>query len=285
MSMACAVNGDIIYLFLTEIQREREEKRNFMENLIKIKGIRIGQPRPVICIPVVAEEKEEIIDKIRELGRKKVPMIEWRADLFREVEDTQQVSEILEAVKDAVSDTVFLFTIRTVRQGGCGAMEEKTILYLNELAAKSGCVDLIDLEFFEATRPEKAIRRLQRMGVKVIASHHDFQETPDNRILRMLLEQMEAGGADIAKLAVMPQTPADVLRLMELTNEIRTQHPGLLVVTMAMGGLGAVSRIGGELFGSCITFGAQGETSAPGQLQADVLDGILDVIHKSMDVQ
>lgn len=256
-----------------------------MKNLINIKGIGIGQGRPVICIPVVAEKKEEIICRIKELGTRKVPMIEWRADMFQNVDDPDQVQEILEAVKDAVSDTVFLFTIRTVRQGGGGTMEEKKILYLNELAAKSGSVDLIDLEFFEATRPEKAIRRLQRMGARVIASHHDFHETPDNRILKMLLEQMEAGGADIAKLAVMPKEPADVLRLMKLTNEIRMKYPNLPVVTMAMGGLGVLSRIGGELSGSCITFGADGETSAPGQLQADVLSDVLDVIHKSMDRQ
>ena len=279
--MACAVNGDIIYLFLTEIQQKRKEKRKFMENL-NIKGIRIGRGRPVICIPVVAEGKEEIISRIRELGEKHTPMIEWRADLFENVQDPEQVKEILEAVKDAVPDTVFLFTIRTVKQGGRGEMEEKMILYLNELAAKSGCVDLIDLEFFEATRPEKAIRRLQRMGVRVIASHHDFQETPDNRILRMLLEQMEAGGADIAKLAVMPKNAGDVLRLMALTNEVREKYPDLPVVTMSMGGLGVLSRIGGELSGSCITFGAHGAVSAPGQLQADELGDILDTIHKSM---
>ena len=279
--MACAVNGDIIYLFLTEIQQKRKEKRKFMENL-NIKGIRIGRGRPVICIPVVAEGKEEIISRIRELGEKHTPMIEWRADLFENVQDPEQVKEILEAVKDAVPDTVFLFTIRTVKQGGRGEMEEKKILYLNELAAKSGCVDLIDLEFFEATRPEKAIRHLQRMGVRVIASHHDFQETPDNRILRMLLEQMEAGGADIAKLAVMPKNAGDVLRLMTLTNEVREKYPDLPVVTMSMGGLGVLSRIGGELSGSCITFGAYGAVSAPGQLQADELGDILDTIHKSM---
>ena len=72
-------------------------------------------------------------------------------------------------------------------------MEEWKILKLNELAAKSGCADLIDLEFFEATKPEKEIRRFQRMGVRVIASHHDFDETPDDRILRMLMEQMQQG--------------------------------------------------------------------------------------------
>ncbi len=146
-------------------------------------------------------------------------------------------------------------------------MEEWKILKLNETVAKSGCADMIDLEFFEATKPEKEIRRFQRMGVRVIASHHDFDATPDDRILRMLMEQMQQGGADVAKLAVMPQSADDVVRLLKLTNDMKQKYPTLPVVTMSMGALGVVSRMAGEIFGSCITFGAVGETSAPDRSQ------------------
>ena len=98
----------------------------------------------------------------------------------------------------------------------------------------------------------------------MIASHHDFDATPDDRILRMLMEQMQQGGADVAKLAVMPQSADDVVRLLKLTNDMKQKYPTLPVVTMSMGALGVVSRMAGEIFGSCITFGAVGETSAPG---------------------
>ena len=101
-------------------------------------------------------------------------MIEWRADAFSCIDQPQQVTEILEAVKDSLEHTVFLFTFRTKKQGGCLNLDEKKILYLNELASKSGVVDMLHLEFFEATRPEKEIRRFKKMGVKIIASHHDF---------------------------------------------------------------------------------------------------------------
>ena len=53
---------------------------------------------------------------------------------------------------------------------------------------------------------------------------------------------------------------------MKLTNDIRQKYPTLPVVTMSMGALGVVSRMAGEIFGSCITFGAVGEISAPGQI-------------------
>lgn len=247
-----------------------------------IKGITFGEGRPVICIPVVKKEKVEIIAKIKELANRGVQMIEWRADAFSNVDQPQQVAQILEEVKPYLEKTVFLFTFRTKQQGGCSSLEEKKILYLNELAAKSGTIDMLDLEFFEATRPEKEIRKFQRMGVKIIASHHDFDGTPDERILHMLMDQMEAGGADVAKLAMMPNSYDDVIRMIKLTNDTRDHYPNLPIVTMSMGPYGVITRLCGEVFGSCITFGADGEVSAPGQMQVDKLEKILDWLHESM---
>ena len=190
-----------------------------MQNAFEIKGIRIGDGKPVICVPVVAPERETIIETIKSLTEQKVQMIEWRVDCFREADDVAAVRAVLDTVKPFLTETIFLFTFRTKQQGGSRRMEEWKILKLNETAAKSSCADMIDLEFFEATKPEKEIRRFQRMGVRVIASHHDFDATPDDRILRMLMEQMQQGGADVAKLAVMPQSADDVVRLLKLTND------------------------------------------------------------------
>ena len=163
-----------------------------MQNAFEIKGIRIGDGKPVICVPVVSPEREAIIEHIKALTEQKVQMIEWRVDCFREADDVAAVRAVLDAVKPFLTETIFLFTFRTKQQGGSRQMEEWKILKLNETAAKSGCADMIDLEFFEATKPEKEIRRFQRIGVRVIASHHDFVATPDDRILRMLMEQMQA---------------------------------------------------------------------------------------------
>lgn len=257
----------------------KEEK---MQTSFQVKGITIGEGRPVICVPVVEQKKENVIAKIKELVEKRAQMIEWRVDCFEGVREPEEVGEILRDVKDAVKETPFLFTFRTKQQGGSLSLEEYKILRLNEIAAKSGAVDLVDLEFFEATRPEKEIRRLQRMGVRIVASHHDFQGTPDERILHMLMDQMQQGGADVAKLAVMPQSTEDVLRLLKLTSDTRKKYPTLPIVTMSMGGLGVISRLAGEVFGSCITFGADGAVSAPGQIQMNDLAGILDTLHESI---
>jgi 3-dehydroquinate dehydratase-1 len=101
--------------------------------------------------------------------------------------------------------------------------------------------------------------------------------------MRMLLEQMGAGGADVVKLAVMPQNHSDVLALLTETNRFHETYPNQPLVTMSMGAIGCVSRVVGEAFGSCITFGAQGRASAPGQLPADRLSEVLTVLHESME--
>ncbi len=253
-----------------------------MQEPFVIKGITIGEGRPVICVPVVETEDEAIIAKIRDLAQRGVKMIEWRVDLFPGIAEPERVKAVLAAVKEDVAESILLFTIRTKKQGGSTELEEKKILYLNELAAKSGSVDMIDLEFFEATKPEREIRRLQKLGVRVIASHHDFHQTPDERILKMVMEQMRVGGADVVKIAMMPNSTEDVLRVIALTNDLKREYPRLPVITMSMGGLGVVSRLVGETFGSCVTFGADGKVSAPGQMQMETLEGILDSIHESI---
>lgn len=255
-----------------------------MQTAFQIKGVTIGDGTPVICVPVVAAKKEDIIAQIRDYAASdQIHMIEWRIDCFDGADDPAQAEDILKEIQKDVSDTVLLFTFRTEKQGGKRSMPEDKIRRLNELAAKSGSVDLVDLEFFEATKPEKDIKRLQRLGVRVIASHHDFHATPDERILHMLLDQMRQGGADVAKLAVMPNNADDVLRLLKVTYDIHQKYPSLPLVTMSMGAVGVISRMAGELFGSCITFGAVGETSAPGQIPMDHLQSILDEIHAGLE--
>ena len=57
------------------------------------------------------------------------------------------------------------------------------------------------------------------------------------------------------------------------------------MITMSMGSLGGISRISGETFGSCVTFGAHEKPSAPGQFAMKELRQMLDTIHASSQIQ
>lgn len=246
-----------------------------------VKGKKVGEGKPIVCVPVMEEQKDEILKEISLLIGKRTDMIEWRVDYFEACEDLNAVREVLNSVKKLLENTIFLFTFRTKKQGGSREIAEEKLADLYEVAAESGCVDFIDLEFFELNRPVQEIRHLQKMGVKVIASHHDFEETPQIEVMDMLVQRMAMGGADIVKLAVMPNEIQDVLNLLQVTNQFQQMNENTPIITMSMGKMGMVSRLCGETFGSCITFGAREKVSAPGQVQMDDLEQILRIIHES----
>jgi 3-dehydroquinate dehydratase-1 len=181
-----------------------------------------------------------------------------------------------------VGDTILVYTLRSLNQGGLSELPEETVCDIHQVAAESGIVDLVDVEYFEGKRPKREIAQLKKRGVHVIASHHDFDGTPERGVMRMLLEQIAESGADIVKLAVMAQSKADVLALLEETNIFHETYPSQPLITMSMGVLGAVSRIAGETFGSCVTFGAGNQASAPGQLPLDELEKIINAFHLSI---
>lgn len=59
----------------------------------------------------------------------------------------------------------------------------------------------------------EAVQALQQ-HVQVIGSYHDFQGTPQEMQITKRLLAMHENGADIPKMAVMPQRKEDVLTLM-----------------------------------------------------------------------
>lgn len=254
-----------------------------MENLLCIKGKIIGKGKPLVCVPVMESSKEEILRETRRLEEAHTEMIEWRVDAFENVESPNAIREILNEMKHIIKESILVYTFRSKNQGGCKALSAADIYDIHQVAAESEVVDFIDVEYFEAKNPQKEIAMLREMGAYVIASHHDFEQTPDTEVIRMLLEQIRESGADVVKLAVMPQNMWDVLHLLEETNRFHENHPDYPLITMSMGAKGGISRVAGEFFGSCVTFGAGGQASAPGQLPVKQLEEILHILHQSVD--
>lgn len=246
-----------------------------------IKNKKIGAGKPLICVPVIEQKKDEIIREIACLSGSVADIIEWRVDAFEAFEDYNAIRDILQSVAPFLQKKIFLYTFRTSKQGGLTEIDENTLSDLHDLAAESGCVDLVDLEYFAETHTVKKIKKMQEMGVHVIASHHDFEETPSPNVMNMLLEKMCIGGADIVKLAVMPKCHEDVLNLLAVTSNFCIENPDKPVITMSMGKLGSISRLCGETFGSCVTFGAHRAVSAPGQFKMEWLSEVIDVLHEA----
>lgn len=253
-----------------------------MDQFLCIKGRIIGKGEPLICVPIMERTKEGILKEAARLAELSADMIEWRVDAFEQAGDLNAIREVLDGLSPIVKNTILLYTFRSKKQGGLLDLGAEKIYDIHQVAGETKTADFVDVEFFEAKRPEKEIRTLQEMGVHVIASHHDFSETPRAEVMQMLLEQMKQSGTDVVKLAVMPRSVSDVLCLLEETNRFHGKYPYKPLITMSMGALGCISRVAGETFGSCVTFGAMEQASAPGQLPVKELAQILDTLHKSM---
>ncbi len=94
------------------------------------------------------------------------------------------------------------------------------------------------------------------------------------------LVRMREVGADIPKIAVMPQKPADVLALLGATAKLADGGADYPIISMSMGWEGSISWVAGEFFGSCLTFGTVGQASAPGQLSVEDLHKVMDILAK-----
>lgn len=254
-----------------------------MEMPRTVKGKKITSEEPIICIPIVETSSDEIIARAQELVSLGTQMIEWRIDYFEYANNTEEISRVFEALRAIVYDTILIATIRTRAQGGrMEAAPKRCAELLTEIAA-CHVADFIDVEFFTFEQPKTLIEELHRRGTKVICSHHDFTQTPPPDVMKMLLFQMSKGKPDMMKLAVMPQKTSDVLDLLRVTSEVHADFPDLPLITMSMGRMGMISRISGEIFGSCVTFGSVGESSAPGQVPAARLSDALAFVHEFYD--
>ena len=249
---------------------------------IQIRNITIGEGRPKICVPVVGQTEEDILREAAGLASLPVDVVEWRADWFQDVFDTEKVLHTAKALRSALGELPLLFTFRTAKEGGEKEISAEAYRKLNLTLAASGFVDLIDVELFSGDELVKElIREAHSHGVKVIASNHDFHKTPAKSDIIYRLRKMQDMGADIPKIAVMPQNKRDVLTLLAATEEMVTDYADRPVITMSMAGTGVISRLTGEFFGSALTFGAAKKASAPGQIPVSELETVLSVIHKS----
>lgn len=253
------------------------------------KGVVFGEGRMKIALPVTAKEETELVSQTRECLQQRPDLIEWRIDHFLKKNGRQREGKLwLEEIPEdffAAAEKMYslceacplLLTFRTGKEGGELFLTEELYARLLTGLARKKLADLLDVEgyFFKAPEQAKALcDTIRQEGVGVIGSNHDFKKTPPKQEMLSKLYTMQEMGADIAKLAVMPNCRKDVLSLFEASMEA-DERLSIPVVTMSMGETGMISRLAGNVTGSCLTFASAGKASAPGQLPVRVVKEVL----------
>lgn len=252
-------------------------------NPVKVRNVEIGTGMPKICVPIAERTKEAVLEAAVRIKKTEAHVAEWRVDWYEDIFDFCKTRETLEKLRCVLGEMPLLFTFRTLREGGQRQTDTEEYIKLNENAVETALIDLVDMELFTGDQAVKSIiGKARRRGVKTVVSSHDFEKTPPREEIVARLRKMQELGADIPKIAVMPQNRKDVLTLLEATEEMASCYADRPIITMSMAGVGSISRLCGEVFGSALTFGTAGKASAPGQMAVDDLAEGLRLIHKGM---
>ncbi|MGR0304377.1 type I 3-dehydroquinate dehydratase [Acinetobacter beijerinckii] len=230
-------------------------------------------------VPITAKTKEQAIAQAKVIAANQdADLAEFRIDLLDFAADSKQVISLGYELKKILGDKPMIATIRTHNEGGKLTIGDADYGKTYQAYLKQPFMDMLDVEMF---RDQQVVKNTVKLAhdkkVLIVMSNHDFQKTPsEDEIVKRLLKQDELG-ADILKIAVMPQSKQDVFTLMNATLKVSQQSKKALL-TMSMGKLGTISRIATANMGGSFSFGMIGEASAPGQIDVTQLKQFLKTV-------
>lgn len=230
-------------------------------------------------VPITAKTKEQAIAQAKVIAANQdADLAEFRIDLLDFAADSKQVIALGHELKKILATKPMIATIRTHNEGGKLTISDADYGKTYQAYLKQPFMDMLDVEMF---RDQQVVKNTVKLAhdkkVLIVMSNHDFQKTPsEDEIVKRLLKQDELG-ADILKIAVMPQSKQDVFTLMNATLKVSQQSKKPLL-TMSMGKLGTISRIATANMGGSFSFGMIGEASAPGQIDVTQLKQFLKTV-------
>ena len=249
---------------------------------VDARGRKLGGETPLLCTPLVGRTRERVLAEAASVLKQKPDMIEWRIDFFDAIGNTDAVIDTARALRDIVGKRPVIFTRRAEREGGEPiALGEAEVVALYAAVAASRLVEFIDLEMDSDPSDLRRVRDSTRQhDIRLILSYHNTSYTPGLEYLVDRFLEAERLGADVAMVQVVPRDRADVLRLLAATAEA-DDKARIPLISMAVGPLGAVTRMVGGLFGSWLSFAVGESASAPGQIPIGDLVAIYDIIRRS----
>ena len=251
---------------------------------IEIKGVIIGEGKPKVCVPIVESHDEAILNKLKEFNELEVDMIELRIDFYENIHQEDALRNLFLNIAALQIQKPVILTIRTAAEGGEVEIDPKDYFNVYKLAVEANAFDIYDVELALGTNMAIELRTLiHDAGKSKVAIQQALEQ--EQLLFDSLMQKfrsMDSLEADIMKVAVMPEDYQDLLNLLSFTVQAKHEYAQKPIVTMSMSSIGLTSRLVGEQFGSAITFASVGKASAPGQIDYQELNQMLDIIHKNI---
>lgn len=214
-----------------------------------------------------------------------LPIIKSKADeVIKTLADHQQDYDYFEIWLDYVKDLgldlmenlkkkydpqlIFLFRRKSLQKPIMDLAQKIKIMKMLD-QSKS----FVDLDIFAQKRELAMLKTMKK--IRLIASYHNYQETPDDKKLHEVIALMKKYHPEIYKISTLCQSPSDALRLIDLLAELKEKK--LSCIILGMGQTGVVTRIAGAILGNTINYAPVRirEQSAEGQLTKLQLERIL----------
>ena len=238
---------------------------------LKVRNVEIGKGIPKIIAPICDKTEEEILHTARKFSIIPVDfdildidIVEWRVDLYDYYNDYKKIEGVLEKLRKILKNIPIIFTIKRNASHGEAEISKEDYVKIYKEVCATKLVDLIDIEdSIGKDNMEDIIEFAKDMGTYVITTNHNLDHTPSK--------------------AECIASKLDVVELLETTIIIAEHIANVPICTISIGEKGGLSRICGEFFGSCMTYGVNRKKSAPGQPNIEDLSNLLKLIHKNIE--
>lgn len=228
----------------------------------KLKHLKFEFGRPAIASAISDSE----LTLVNEETLRCLDLIELRVDHFKETSE-RHIKEIFHKVR--YFNRPLIATIRSYNEGGQRFIPDVERLKLFQIVTKFA--DIVDIEMQSEIFQE--VKDLVNLNSKIlIASYHNFENTPAYDELTGLVKRCKEKGSDIVKIAAKALDMDDIRVMTRLTLDFC--HEG--IVTISMGNKGLLSRVFFPIIGSLFTFAFIGSSKAPGQVSVVELRRYMD---------
>lgn len=226
--------------------------------MIKIGKVELGKI-PRVAVVIADQEDNKLIKSFF------IDIIEIRVDQFKNV-DPAYVKNIIKKRKKI--GIPLILTVRSCEEGGQKDISNE--LKLSIFKENIPLVDAVDIELKSPILSE-VIRCARKNKKMVIVSWHNLKMTPNDKILKALLDKAKRSGAHLVKIAVKANKAEDLNRLMKWTIENKPKN----IITISLGEIGSISRLLFPGLGSLITYACINKPSGLGQRPLGELQGHL----------
>lgn len=219
--------------------------------MIKLGKITLnGTPR--IAVGFRDKVRASLIEDAQRFG---LDIAELRIDQYSSFESKYVLKEISKFKRFPT-----IATIRSKKEGGDWNLSEQERLHLFQAIMPK--IDAVDIEFSAKEILPKVIKAAHALKKLVVISSHNFDRTPNIKVLSKITSEAKAKGGDIVKIATTALNRADIQTLANFTVNNASKN----IIVIAMGSIGMISRVFFPVLGSLMTYAYLGEPTASGQL-------------------